>query len=248
MPLRINTTKGDRQAARSEPPPSQDERAVAPAGVLDLGNRSPRSPVAWLIDGSPSVAEQHADQRTQTETALAELRRHPVAGRSVVFNLVQIVDVPVSTGFVDIARFALPPFLTGGSTPIHAALERAVDDAEALAAKLRTNGFERTEGVVVLTTDGCATRSAGSEDGEGPGCRTAWPGSFGTSPTAPGGKPTGSPSGPPAAPTSGPRPPRSPMPRRSTGPSGGRRTTSAAGRSSWWSDSGGATRPTSTPF
>lgn len=163
MPLQIKKTKGDRLAAPSEPPPSQHDRSIAPAGDLDPGNRSSRALVAWLIDGSPSVAEQHAAQRAQTESAFAELRRHPIAGRSVMFNLVQILNVPVSTGFADIARFKLPPFLAGESTPIHTALGLAVADCEAVAAKLRALGFERTEGVAVLTTDDFANGGTAPE-------------------------------------------------------------------------------------
>lgn len=156
MPIQIKKSSGDDAMAPVEGRRKAVEQTHRPSGEFDPKNRSPRSLVGWSADMSPSVAEEHANERDHIESALETLRKHPVAGRSVMFDLVQILDTPISTGFADIARFTLPAFQAGNSTPIHTTIELARSDFEQAVARLRSQGLDRTESVWVFTSDGFA--------------------------------------------------------------------------------------------
>ena len=92
----------------------------------------------------------------QLDSAVAmveELRGIPTTTRSVLMNVVQIGTPPAATGFHEIARFRVPSLHVARSTPLDTALDRMTHDLGGLCADLRAAGIERTDSVVILTTD-----------------------------------------------------------------------------------------------
>ncbi|MFO0847115.1 MAG: hypothetical protein U0871_00960 [Gemmataceae bacterium] len=141
-----------------KPPPGPDPRAEASplASGLDPSNRATRTPVGWVTDGSPSMT---GFTRLQLDSAVAmvdELRALPSTARSVLMNVVQIGTPPAATGFQEIARFRVPQLLVAKSTPLHTALDQMTNDLGGLCSDLRASGIERTDSVVIMTTDGFA--------------------------------------------------------------------------------------------
>lgn len=133
-----------------------EEFAVALASGLDPSNRSTRTPIGWITDGSPSMTGFTQLQLDSAVAMVKELRTLPATARSVLMNVVQIGTPPAATGFREIAAFEVPALQVANSTPLHSALDRMAHDLGGLCSDLRAAGIERTESVVVITTDGFA--------------------------------------------------------------------------------------------
>jgi uncharacterized protein YegL len=123
---------------------------------LDLSNRTTRTSLGWVTDGSPSMTGFTQLQLDSAVSMVDELRKLPSTARSVMMNIVQLGTPSVSTGFQEIAKFQVPPLHVAKSTPLHTALDLMTNDLGSLFSDLRANGIERTESVVIITTDGFA--------------------------------------------------------------------------------------------
>lgn len=143
----------------AEPPPS-----LTPG--LDLANHSTRTAIGWITDGSPSMTGFTDVQLESAKSMVGELCRLPSTAQSVMLGVVQIGTPPVGTGFQEIARFQVPPLHASKSTPFHLALDRMAGDLGALFSEFRTGGIERTDSVVVITTDGFANGATAEELGQ----------------------------------------------------------------------------------
>ncbi|MFO0936221.1 MAG: hypothetical protein U0798_06875 [Gemmataceae bacterium] len=132
------------------------ERATPLVSGLDLTNRATRTPLGWVTDGSPSMTGFTQQQLDSAVSMVAELAQLPITSRSVLMNIVQIGTPPVSTGFQEIGQFQVPPLNVAKSTPLHTALDQLTNDLGGLCSDLRVNGIERTDSVVIITTDGFA--------------------------------------------------------------------------------------------
>jgi uncharacterized protein YegL len=148
------------KVTKVSPPPFLDRvlpnEPLALAGGLDPSNRTARTPVGWVTDGSPSLTGFTQLQLDSAVSMVEELRKMPTTARSVLMNVVQIGTPPAATGFHEIARFQVPPLHVARSTPLHTALDRMTSDLGGLCSDLRAVGIERTDSVVVVTTDGFA--------------------------------------------------------------------------------------------
>jgi uncharacterized protein YegL len=132
------------------------ESAAELTSCLDPSNRTTRTPLGWITDGSPSMTGFTEVQLTSAKSMVVELRELPITSRSVLMNIVQIGSPPVATGFQEISKFQVPCLHAANATPFHLALDRMASDLGALFSDLRTQGIERTESVVIITTDGFA--------------------------------------------------------------------------------------------
>lgn len=132
------------------------ESATELTSCLDTSNRTTRTPLGWVTDGSPSMTGFTEVQLTSAKSMVAELCELPITSRSVMMNIVQIGSPPVATGFHEIAKFQVPALHAANATPLHLALDRMTADMGALFSDLRDQGIERTESVVIITTDGGA--------------------------------------------------------------------------------------------
>ena len=159
MPLSIK-----KKNAVVELPPMVEEAMseVATAG-LDLSNRSNRSPVGWIPDGSPSMTGFTQLQLDRAQSMVQELRKIPSTARSVMMNIVQLGEPPATTGFHEIAQFQVPSLHQVNFTPLHTALAKMTQELGGLFSDLRTAGLERTESVVLITTDGYANGATPDE-------------------------------------------------------------------------------------
>lgn len=129
---------------------------------LDSSNKTTRTPIGWITDGSPSMTGFTDAQLQSAVSMVGELVQLPATARSVMMNIVQIGTPPVATGFSEIARFRVPELHVAQTTPLHTALDRITHDLGALFSDFRARGIERTESVVIITTDGyanCATET-----------------------------------------------------------------------------------------
>jgi uncharacterized protein YegL len=129
------------------------ETTTTTAG-LDTSNRTARTPVGWIMDGSPSMTGFTQLQLDSASSMVADLRKVNSTSRSVLMNIIQLGTPPLGTGFQEIARFQAPHLHPTMSTPIHTALEMMTRDLGSLCSDLRGSGIERTDSVVVITTDG----------------------------------------------------------------------------------------------
>ena len=141
--------------------PSQLEQALGEAvpnlaSGLDLSNRTTRTPIGWITDGSPSMTGFTQLQLDSAKSMVGELRSIASTSRSVMMNIVQLGTPPVATGFREIAQFQVPPLHVASSTPLHTALDRMTNDLGGLCSDLRAHGIERTDSVAIITTDGFA--------------------------------------------------------------------------------------------
>lgn len=152
-------------SSRSMVGPPLTEEAASLVPGLDLANRTTRTPVGWITDGSPSMTGFTQLQLDSAVAMVDELRRIPTTARSVMLNIVQLGTPSVATGFQEIAKFQVPELHTPPSTPLHSALDLMTMNLGGLCSDLRANGIERTESVVIITTDGYA-------DGMGAGVLT----------------------------------------------------------------------------
>jgi uncharacterized protein YegL len=156
MPITIKKKAGSTKAAR----PAVDEEATPPTqpceSGLDPSNRTTRTPFGWVLDGSPSLEGFTAVQLRSAEVMVEDLRRLPATGRSILMNMVQLGTPPSATGFVEIEKFRVPALEVVTTTPLHLALDRMTQDFGRLFADIRQCGLERTESVVIFTTDGLA--------------------------------------------------------------------------------------------
>lgn len=132
------------------------EEPSALASGLDLTNRTTRTPIGWITDGSPSMTGFTQLQLDSAVSMVDELRKIPTTARSVLMSIVQLGTPSVSTGFQEIAKFQVPPLHVARSTPLHSALDLMTNDLGSLCSDLRANGIERTDSVVIITTDGGA--------------------------------------------------------------------------------------------
>ena len=123
---------------------------------LDPSNKTTRTPLGWITDGSPSMTGFTDVQLKSAVSMVGELVQLPATSRSVMMNVVQIGTPPVATGFSEIAKFRVPELHVACSTPLHAALDQMTHDLGGLFSDFRARGIERTESVVVITTDGYA--------------------------------------------------------------------------------------------
>lgn len=126
------------------------------ASGLDPSNRATRTPLGWITDGSPSMTGFTQLQLDSAVAMVTELQTLPTTARSVLLNVVQIGTPPAATGFREVAAFRVPALHVARSTPLHTALDQMTHDLGGLCSDLRAAGIERTDGVVVLTTDGFA--------------------------------------------------------------------------------------------
>jgi uncharacterized protein YegL len=152
------------KASKTTSPPLTEAASfeVAPslASGLDPANRTRRTPVGWITDGSPSMTGFTQLQLDSAVSMVNELRKLPTTARSVMMNVVQLGSPSVATGFREIAAFQVPPLHVARSTPLHSALDLMTNDLGGLCSDLRANGIERTDSVVIITTDGFANDAA----------------------------------------------------------------------------------------
>ena len=85
--------------------PGEENPLVA---CLDPSNRTTRTPLGWITDGSPSMSGFTDAQLQSAVSMVGELRKLPTTSRAVMMNIVQIGSPPVATGFSEIARFRVP--------------------------------------------------------------------------------------------------------------------------------------------
>lgn len=157
MPVTIvKKPKASKSVSSSVPLPGATEEAAPLASALDQANRATRTPLGWVTDGSPSMTGFTQLQLDSAVAMVGELRAIPTTARSVLMNVVQIGTPPAATGFHEIAAFRVPPLHVAKSTPLHSALDRMTHDLGGLCSDLRPAGIERTDSVVILTTDGFA--------------------------------------------------------------------------------------------
>jgi uncharacterized protein YegL len=126
------------------------------ASNLELSNRTTRTPIGWITDGSPSMTGFTQLQLDSAVSMVDELRKLASTARSVMMNVVQLGTPSIATGFHEIAKFQVPPLHVAKSTPLHAALDLMTNDLGGLCSDLRASGIERTDSVVIITTDGFA--------------------------------------------------------------------------------------------
>jgi len=157
MPISIKKTTGTGRCSR---PAVNEAVAAHPPQVcesgLDPSNRTTRTPLGWVLDGSPSLEAFVEAQLHSAETMVEDLRQLPTTGRAILMNVVQLGTPPHATGFVEIEAFRVPPRHPTSNTPLHLALDRMTHDLGRLFADLRRGGIERTDSVVIVTTDGGA--------------------------------------------------------------------------------------------
>lgn len=132
------------------------KEATPLASGLDLTNRTTRTPLGWITDGSPSMTGFTQQQLDSAVSMVEELRMIPTTARSVMMNVVQLGTPSMATGFREIGKFHVPPLHVARSTPLHTALDLMTNDLGGLCSDLRANGIERTDSVVIITTDGFA--------------------------------------------------------------------------------------------
>lgn len=123
---------------------------------LDTTNRAHRTPIGWIVDPSPSMEGFTQTQLTCAKTLVTDLRRTSATAQTVLLNITQIGTPPPSTGFVEIESFEVPPLVPATSTPLHLAIDSMREALGRLFADFRTNGIDRTDSVVIITTDGYA--------------------------------------------------------------------------------------------
>lgn len=153
MPVTLlKKTKASKTAMLS---PLTEEASSLVSG-LDLSNRTTRTPLGWIMDGSPSMTGFTQLQLDSAVSMVEDLRKIPTTARSVMMNIVQLGTPSVGTGFHEIANFQVPPLQVARSTPLHTALDLMTNDLGGLCSDLRANGIERTDSVVIITTDGGA--------------------------------------------------------------------------------------------
>lgn len=158
MPVTIKKTK----TCKAELPPGRLFESEPLVSGLSVSNRAARTPIGWITDASPSMTGFTEAQLQSAKSMVAELRQLPSTSRSVMMNIVQIGSPPMATGFGEIAEFQVPGLHVVQSTPLHSALERMTNDLGELCSDLRSQGIERSESVVIFTTDGFAN-DAGPE-------------------------------------------------------------------------------------
>jgi len=157
MPIAIKKKTGSAQPTRHVAPLEKAPPEPQPCeSGLDSSNRTTRTPLGWILDGSPSLEAFAEAQLHCAEAMVEELRRLPTTGRSILMNMVQLTTPPAATGFAEIEVFRVPSLQSTSGTPLHLALDRMTHDLGRLFADLRQCGVERTESVVILTTDGYA--------------------------------------------------------------------------------------------
>ncbi len=130
---------------------------------LDPYNKTSRTPLGWITDASPSMTGFTDAQLKSALAMVGELVELPATSRSVMMNIVQIGTPPVATGFSEIAKFRVPELHVAETTPLHTALDRMTHDLGALFSDFRARGIERTESVVIITTDGHANGTTQEE-------------------------------------------------------------------------------------
>ena len=111
---------------------------------LDPSNKTTRTALGWITDGSPSMNGFTDAQLKSAQGMVGELVQLPTTSRSVMMNIVQI------------AKFRVPELHVASTTPLHLALDQMTHDLGALFSEFRARGIERTESVVIITTDGFA--------------------------------------------------------------------------------------------
>ena len=166
----VTFTKKPKASKTTELPPlvrgfSPREETQLVTG-LDPSNRTTRTPIGWVTDGSPSMTGFTDAQLQSAVSMVGELVQLPATARSVMMNVVQIGTPPVATGFSEIARFRVPDLHVAQTTPLHAALDRMTHDLGGLFSDFRARGIERTESVVIITTDGYANGATETEINE----------------------------------------------------------------------------------
>ncbi len=130
---------------------------------LDPSNKTTRTPIGWITDGSPSMTGFTEMQLKSAVSMVGELVQLPATSRSAMMNIVQIGSPPVATGFSEIAKFQVPELHIASTTPLHTALDRMTHDLGTLFSDFRARGIERTESVVIITTDGYANGTTEEE-------------------------------------------------------------------------------------
>jgi uncharacterized protein YegL len=159
MPIQITKKPKASQTLATSPTilrPTPEPETSLHVSALDPANRATRTPIGWLMDGSPSLTGFTQLQLTSSQSLLDELCGIPTTARSVMMNIVQIGTPPHSTGFHEVARFQVPALHVAHTTPLHTALDQMTYDLGGLCSDLRANGLERTDSVVIITTDGFA--------------------------------------------------------------------------------------------
>jgi len=157
MPVTIlKKPKASKTAMPSHLVHALGDEAMQLASGLDLSNRTTRTPLGWITDGSPSMTGFTQLQLDSAVSMVDELRMIPTTSRSVMMNIVQLGTPSVATGFQQIAKFQVPPLHVARFTPLHTALDLMTNDLGGLCSDLRANGIERTDSVVIITTDGGA--------------------------------------------------------------------------------------------
>lgn len=157
MPLNfVVKPKASKPVSRMPVKPLSEEEVESALSGLDLSNRSIRTPIGWVSDASPSMTGFTEAQFQAARLMADELRKLPVVSRTVMMEIVQIGTPPLATGFAEIRDFRVPEMQPSRSTPLHSALVRVTADLGALFSEFRAHGIERTDSVVIITTDGYA--------------------------------------------------------------------------------------------
>lgn len=157
MPVTINKKP---KTFKATLPPGKLFETEALVSGLNTSNRTARTAIGWITDGSPSMTGFTEVQLQSAKSMVMELQKLPSTSRSVMMNIVQLGVQPMATGFGEIAEFRVPGLHVVNSTPLHSALERMTTDLGSLCSDLRSQGIERTESVVIITTDGFANDAA----------------------------------------------------------------------------------------
>jgi len=151
---------------RKQPPISAERGRVSEDGPkpspntlshwLDPKNRKVRTPIGWVLDPSPSMDAFTEAQLEKAKQMVEEFLKNPLLNRTVMMNVVQIGEPAAATGFSELASFRVPDIARSNSTPLHLALDRMKADFGRLISEIREQGIDRTESVVIITTDGMA--------------------------------------------------------------------------------------------
>ena len=99
MPVTIlKKPKASKTALPSFLGQSLAEEASPLASGLDLSNRTTRTPIGWITDGSPSMTGFTQLQLDSAVSMVDELRKIPTTARSVIMNIVQLGTPSIATG------------------------------------------------------------------------------------------------------------------------------------------------------
>ncbi len=131
--------------------------------LLNEANNTPRTPISVVLDTSGSVSNWLKGTLSTADKMIEDFRLMPATRESIVFDLTQIGSPPISTGFKELKDVIIPDVQAIGLSPIALGIKRATLNLASLIGRLREKAIERTEGVVIITTDGFENVSSKEE-------------------------------------------------------------------------------------